>query len=119
MALDWVQSVLQGSLGFAPFPATLNVRPETGEDLKIWQMLRKDLEGIPLEPPAKGFCNARLFRVKISKPPDVEGAVVNGAVLVPEVTDYPQDKIEIVAATRLKDELALRDGDQLTLEFVN
>jgi len=117
MALDWVQSALQESLGFSPFPATLNVHPETGEDLKIWGMLRRDLEGIPLKPSAGGFCSARLFRVKISK--GAERVVVNGAVLIPEVTDYPRDKIEVVAATRLKDELALQDGDQLTLEFVN
>ena len=119
MALDWVQSALQGSLGFVPFPATLNVRPETVEDLKIWGMLQRDLEAIPLEPSPGGFCSAHLFRVRLSKTPDAERAVVNGAVLVPEVTDYPKDKIEIVAATRLKDELDLRDGDQLTLEFVN
>jgi CTP-dependent riboflavin kinase len=35
------------------------------------------------------------------------------------VTGYPKDKIEIVAAVRLKDELGVEDGDQLILEFVN
>ena len=39
--------------------------------------------------------------------------------MLPEVTGYPEDKIEIVAAVRLKDKLDLKDGDQLTLEFVN
>ena len=42
-----------------------------------------------------------------------------GAVLFPEVKDYPKDKIEIVAPMRLKDHLGVRDGDALTLEFLN
>jgi riboflavin kinase, archaea type len=40
-------------------------------------------------------------------------------VLLPEVTDYPKDKIEIVAPLRLKDALGVRDGDRLTLEFLH
>ena len=28
MALDWVQAMLKKKSGFAPFPATLNVRPK-------------------------------------------------------------------------------------------
>ncbi len=31
MSLDWVQLALQQSLGFAPFPATLNVRPKAAD----------------------------------------------------------------------------------------
>jgi riboflavin kinase len=44
---------------------------------------------------------------------------VRGAVLVPEIDNYPSDKLEIVAPMRLKDELRVRDGDELTLEFLN
>jgi CTP-dependent riboflavin kinase len=40
-------------------------------------------------------------------------------VLLPEVPNYPKDKIEVVAPMRLKDQWGVRDGDQLTLEFVN
>jgi CTP-dependent riboflavin kinase len=118
MSLDWVQQALRQSLGFAPFPATLNVHPETGEDLKAWEALQSEL-GIPLESSVGGFCSARLFPVEIHKPVDVRRATAKGAVLLPEVTGYPKDKIEIVAAVRLKDELGVEDGDQLILEFVN
>jgi CTP-dependent riboflavin kinase len=44
---------------------------------------------------------------------------VKGAVLVPDVSDYPKDKIEIVAPVRLKDAYGVQDGDALTLEFVH
>jgi CTP-dependent riboflavin kinase len=39
--------------------------------------------------------------------------------LLPNVAGYPKDKIEIVAPVRLKSALGVKDGDQLTLEFVN
>jgi CTP-dependent riboflavin kinase len=119
MALDWVQHALQQRLGFAPFPATLNMRPETREDLQAWEAVRSELEGIPLESSVGGFCSARLFRVEIHNPVDARQATTKGAVLLPEVRGYPKNKIEIVAAVRLKDELGVEDGDQLTLEFVN
>lgn len=119
MALEWVQQALRESLGFAPFPATLNVHPETGEDLQAWEALQRELEGIPLESSVGGFCSARLFRVEIRKPADARPTTTKAVVLLPEVRDYPKNKIEIVAAVRLKDELGVEDGDQLTLEFLN
>jgi CTP-dependent riboflavin kinase len=118
MALDWVQQALRESLGFSPFPATLNVRPKTAEDLQRWEMVRREVKGIPVPPPNGGFCAARLFPVEIRHLPCETSASVNGAVLLPEVEDYPEDKIEIVAAVRLKDKFNIQDGDQLTVEFV-
>jgi riboflavin kinase len=44
---------------------------------------------------------------------------IRGAVLLPEVANYPKDKIEIVAPVRLKEALNVGDGDPLVLEFVN
>jgi CTP-dependent riboflavin kinase len=39
--------------------------------------------------------------------------------LLPSVADYPKDKIEIIAPVQLKSVLGLKDGDQLTVEFLN
>ena len=120
MALDWVQAALKKILGFAPFPATLNVRPKMEEDARVWEAVQKNLSGIPLPAAAGGFCSARLYRVAIQGMVNSEkGSMMNGAVLLPDVADYPKDKIEIVAPVQLKSALGLKDGDQLTLEFVN
>ena len=119
MALAWVQQALRKSLGFAPFPATLNVRPKTSEDLQVWGDIRRDMKGVPLPPAGGEFCSARLFPVDIHRAEGGPNPIARGAVLLPEVTGYPEDKIEIVAAVRLKDEFGVQDGDQLTLEFVN
>ena len=118
MALEWVQHALKKSLGFAPFPATLNVRPETSEDLRAWEAVQTDLGGVSLPAGEGGFCSARLFPVQIyRRAAGTRKKTAAGAVLLPEVTGYPKDKIEIVAPVRLKDELGVDDGDQLTLEF--
>jgi CTP-dependent riboflavin kinase len=118
MVLDWVQEALQKGLGFSPFPATLNLRPKAREDAQVWEAVQNESEGVPLPPVNGGFCSARLYRVHIHRPADSSDQV-NGAVLLPDVKDYPKDKIEIIAPMRLKEAFGVEDGDQLTLEFGN
>jgi len=119
MALDWVQASLKQCLGFKPFPATLNVRPKSAEDRGVWRCARHELIALPLPPLDGGFCSARIYRIDILPPASQASEKIDGAVLLPEVKDYPNDKIEIVAPMRLKDHLGISDGDPLTLEFLN
>jgi riboflavin kinase, archaea type len=117
MSLDWVQQALKEQLGFAPFPATLNLRPRATEDARLWDALRQESQGISL-PTADGNCSARLYQVVIQGPKGHPNQV-EGAILVPDVSGYPKDKIEIVAPVRLKDAYGVQDGDALILEFVH
>ena len=117
MSLDWVQLALKQCLGFVPFPATLNIRPKAAEDAETWRRMKSASAGLPLESPQGGFCSARLYPVEVSG--DAGETKVTAAILVPEVKDYPSDKIEIVAPLRLKDHLGVRDGDAVILEFRN
>ena len=119
MALAWVQQALQAALGFAPYPATLNLRPMAEEDASIWQRVQREMKGVEFPPSESAFCSAQLFRVRIARAIPAAMDAVAGAVLVPHVADYPKDKIEVVAAVRLKDIFSVNDGDQLILEFVN
>ena len=117
MSLDWVREALTKSLGFAPFPATLNVRPRGEEDARVWEAIQTGWPGILL-PPADGeFCSAQLYRVKVEGSSNLGSRTLRGAVLLPNVSGYPKDKIEIVAPVRIKSMLGVEDGDQLTLEF--
>ncbi len=111
MALDWVQKALQNALGFSPYPATLNLRVESEKEMNVWREVKILLEGIDIPPPDSSFCPARCFPVKIE-------SRHAGAVLLPDVQGYPEDKIEVIAPVRLKDELQVRDGDRITLEFL-
>jgi len=117
MALDWVQNLLLQRLGYHPFPATLNLRPKAAADARTWQRVRRELVGTPLTPASDSHCGAKLFRVEIRAPRSA--AKIDGAVLLPDVKDYPNDKIEIIAPVRLKDHLGVADGDQLVVEFIN
>jgi riboflavin kinase, archaea type len=119
MALDWVQEALMKSLNFRPFPATLNLRPKGEDDARLWATIQSDWPAILLAPADGGFCSARLYRVEVGGPSNSENSKARGAVLLPNVIGYPKDKIEIVAPVRLKSALGVKDGDQLTLEFVN
>ncbi|MBI2538758.1 MAG: CTP-dependent riboflavin kinase [Deltaproteobacteria bacterium] len=112
MALEWVQKALSEGLGFAPYPATLNLRLESEEDIAAWREVKRAAPSIPITPADPSFCQARCFLVQI------EGKL-KGAVLFPEVEGYPADKIEVVAPVRLKDELGVRDGEKITLEFMD
>jgi CTP-dependent riboflavin kinase len=117
MALDWVKLALERSLGFIPYPATLNVRPKGANDGETWRLVRSE-DGTPLVASESGFCSARLYPVEVLGVGD-DGGRIAGAVLVPEVKDYPGDKIEIVAPVRLKDHFGVGDGDPIVLEFLN
>ncbi len=119
MALEWVQQSLEKSLGYRPYPATLNLKLQTKKEIDSWKQIQKEAHGLEVPPPGPGFCRARLFRVGIEAPKSGAKVKLKGAVLLPEVKDYPQDKIEVVAPVRLKDELGVRDGDEIHLEFVD
>jgi CTP-dependent riboflavin kinase len=118
MALDWVREGLHKSLGFAPFPATLNLRPKADKDAETWEAVQNGSGGIFLAPTQGRFCSARLYPVRIHGR-EGSGAEVPCAVLLPDVKDYPRDKIEVVAPMHLKEALGVKDGDLLKLEFVN
>lgn len=117
MALDWVKAALTESLKFAPFPATLNVRPKSPEDMLLWEAVQREFEGIAVAPSSADFCSARLYRVEVCGSGEGLAGSLRAAVLLPKVPGYPKDKIEIVAPVRIKDALGVNDGDYLTLEF--
>ncbi|MGH7773687.1 MAG: DUF120 domain-containing protein [Candidatus Binatia bacterium] len=112
MALDWVQKILREKLGFSPYPATLNLRLESDEEIGVWREVKRQGTSVDLISPDPFFCQARCFPVMIEKK-------YEGAVLLPDVAGYPADKIEVIAAVRLKEELRVRDGDRITLEFID
>ena len=118
MALEWVQETLREKLQFIPYPATLNLHPTSEQDQSLWQTIRSDVLGIPVSPPDPSDCRARLFPVEIETVPPKTGKKLQGAVLFPEVSDYPLDKIEVIAPVHLKETLDVHDGEQLTLVFL-
>ncbi len=107
-ALDWVEHQFHAKLGFWPYPGTVNLHL-TGSD---WDMARNAMQaaaGIAIEPPP-GFCAAKCFTVTIA-------GRIEAAAILPDVADYPADKLEIVAPVAVRRELRLNDGDRVTLQL--
>ncbi|MCM2251651.1 MAG: CTP-dependent riboflavin kinase [Ramlibacter sp.] len=104
--LAWAAREFRDKLGFAPYPGTLNLML-SGAD---WTAARSRLQqaaGIAIVPPS-GFCAAKCFPVTVNDR-------IEGAVVLPEVGNYPADKCEILAPVGLRQELDLRDGDAVRL----
>ena len=106
--IDWVKKLFQEKLGFLPYPGTFNLHVE-GPARQEWAEIKARGPGIDIPPGDNGFCRSRCFRVRI------EGKI-EGAILVPEVKGYPEEKIEILAPVHVKNTLNVEDGDTLTIE---
>jgi riboflavin kinase, archaea type len=106
MSLPWVRDGVRRLIGFRPYPGTLNVRLDA-EMVAIWQGIR-DGGSILLAPPPTEPCGARLFPVVVEG--DVEAAVI-----VPDVTRYGEDLLELIAAVHLRSRLGLHDGSLVTV----
>ena len=105
--LDWVVEQCRRTLGYKPFPGTLNVRV-VDEDLSRLDLFLQgwDFELIPNDPV---FCSARVKKVNVNQLP--------GAVILPadEVRTHETRVLEIIAPCSLKETLGIRDGDLVTI----
>lgn len=107
-AIDWVLAEFRRKLGFIPWPGTFNLRMRGS----AWEWARSRLRaatGIAITP-RDGFCAAKCFHVHIA-------GHLAGAVVVPEMPDYPDDKFEIVAPLPIRETLGLQDGDLVNLRL--
>lgn len=71
--------------------------------------LRNATKGVKIEPP-EGFCQGRCFKALVMKK-------VWGAVVVPDVPDYPRDLLEILAPVNLRDAFKLKDGVEIEVSI--
>jgi len=108
MSLPWVRDAVHRLIGFAPYPGTLNLRLDSST-VSVWRHA-KDGPALVLAPPPTEACGARLF-------PALIGADVDTAVIVPDVTGYGDDRLEVVAAVHLRSVLHLRDEDRVSLQI--
>ncbi len=108
--MDWVRNSTTQRLGIDPYPGTLNLRIIGPDNLRAWQHWRAR-SGIRIPAQATADCDACCYPVRI-------GDQCTAAILVPEVTGYPRDQIEVISAVGLRQALELCDGDVLCLSAV-
>jgi riboflavin kinase len=106
--LDWVRAAFRRNFGIDPYPGTINLVVEDEAARAGWAAVKAE-PGIVLHPPRTDWCDARLWRARIADR-------IPAAVVLPDVASYPERQIELVAAVRVRDVLALVEGDPVTIE---
>jgi len=109
IALDGYRTQFIEKLGFDPYPGTLNVRLDANSiDIRKNIAQRIGISGFTDQ--NRTFGKGSCFRVRIL---DIEGAVIT-----PERTHYPEDIIEIIAPVNLREHLELKDGTNINVEVI-
>ncbi len=111
MSLEGYRKQFVEKLGFDPYPGTLNLKLATGEDIKIYQMLRK-MDGILIEgfkQKDRSFGAVKCFKAYIDN--------IEGAVVIPLRSHYI-DIMEVISPKKLRKELNLKDGDIVAVKVV-
>ena len=102
--LEWVKQQVKEKLGFDPYPGTLNLRLGD-ENVKRRVLLEKDATLRLCH--SEGYCTGLLFKASLDG--------VACGVVIPQVENYPENVLEVVASVNLKQKLRLRDGDLVTV----
>jgi CTP-dependent riboflavin kinase len=108
--LPWVREQFMSKLGIDPYPGTLNLEIIDAGDLEKFKGIkrRKGIEIVPAEP---GFCSAKCFHVLVC-------GKIEGALVIPQVPQYPESKIEIISSEKIRDVLSLKVGDLVHVEIL-
>lgn len=107
MELPWVTEQIEEKLGFTPYPGTLNLKLSR-EGVKNRSLLQKTA-GMQVSL-SQGFHTGRIFEASLRE--DVECGIV-----IPQIPNYPQDVIEVIASTNLREKLGLEDGDHVEIRI--
>ena len=107
--IPWAREQFITKLGIDPYPGTLNLEIIDNQDIEKLKEIkrRKGIEIIPTEP---GFCSAKCFHVLVC-------GKIKGALIIPQVPDYPESKLEIISSDRIRDILPLKVGDLASVEI--
>lgn len=95
---------LETTLGFTCYPGTLNIKVKKMPDFDGHEKMTitpKEEELVPVD----------CYLVRIA-------GQFDGAIVVPSKTTHGKDILEIVAPISLREELKLKDGDEVVCELV-
>ena len=107
--VDWARRHFIAKLGIDPFPGTVNLVLDDPAELAKWSGIKR-LPGIVMVSPQPDWCDGRCYRVRIA-------GRLPGAIVLPEVPDYPAAQVEVIAAVGVRDALGIVDGDRVTIEL--
>lgn len=106
--LPWVKSQIKEKLGFTPAKGTLNLMLN-GNCPKIREALTKTKPILIM--PAPGYCRGRCFKAYVM-------GLAEGAIVIPEIHDYPENVLEVIAPVNLRERFGLKDGDLVEISVI-
>ncbi len=101
--LSWVKEQFISKFGFTPHSGTFNLEIKDGGSLKSWQEVKR-MRGVEIVPREDGYCSARRYQMIVAER-------IEGVAAVPEVPEYPDSKMEIIAPCDIREALGVNDGD--------
>ncbi|MCX8118658.1 MAG: CTP-dependent riboflavin kinase [Desulfobacterota bacterium] len=108
--IPWVRRQFIEKLSIDPYPGTLNLQIHDLDSLRAYQDLKKR-EGIEIVPEDPSFCRARCYPVLIHQR-------LRGAIVLPLVEHYPENKVELIASQKIQTSLSLKEGDEIEIEVL-
>jgi len=99
--LPWAKQQIIEKIGFIPYPGTLNI--------KLTKNPLKNAKGIEISP-VKDFCRSKCFYAYLDN--------LKCAIVIPEVEDYPENVIEVIAPVNLREKFKLKDGDLVEVNVI-
>ncbi len=109
MSLPWVRAQFITRLYIDPYPGTLNLEIVDPEEMARLREIEKR-NAIEIIPAKAGFCGAKCFHCLIC-------GKIKGAIIIPQVPGYPATILEIISSERIREVLALKDGDPVQIEI--
>ena len=107
--LDWARAQFIDRLGIDPYPGTVNMIVDDPNSIPLWVRINRS-PGIRIVNPGDGphDCDARCYPVTVA-------GSIEGAIVVPEVDNYPSTQVEIIAEISVRAALRIEDGDPLEI----
>jgi riboflavin kinase len=109
ISLDGYRMQFIEKLGFDPYPGTLNIKIDA-PSIEARKGISANIRISGFTSENRTFGSGSCFGVRI--------ADIQGAIIVPERTHYPEDIIEIIAPVNLRKYLNLSDGSNVEVEVI-
>ena len=107
LSKEFYTNEFKKNLGFIPYPGTLNVII-SDKHLDEINEIKNNCEN--LIKPDKGFGAVKYIKAKLNDE-------INGAIVFPAKTTHEENYLEFISKHKLRDQLSLKDGDIVLLEF--
>jgi riboflavin kinase len=107
ISLEGYRTQFREKLGFEPFPGTLNIKLDP-QSIELRKRISAHIKISGFKNLNRTFGRGSCFNVRISD--------IQGAVIIPERTHYPEDIIEVIAPVNLRQYLNVVDGSTVAVE---